>query len=405
MKIHLRTLPGNSTGYYLALAGLLLLVALGAYAAWTMEHLGHVASGMNNQIVWGLPHIFAVFLIVAATGALNVASMASVFGKTAFKPLAPLSALLAITLLCGGLAVLVLDLGRPERLLVALTHSNFKSIFALNVILYSGFLALVSAYLWTMLEWRAKAWSAGVGVAALIWRITLTTGTGSIFGFLIGRQALGSALLGPMFVVYSLSYGMAVFVLALLAISYWTDKPLDTAMLARLLRLQAIFIALVLFVVLVYHLTHLYFAKQHGVERFLLLEGGIYTTLFWLVQVLLGNVLPLVLLLRGRPGFSRAAVAALLVCLGGLAQMYVTIVGSQAYSLVIFPGYAVSSSFGDGAVASYTPAALEWLLGLGGMALAALITLLALKWLALLPQRLDRLPPDEVFVPATGAQA
>ena len=29
--------------------------------------------GMNNQIVWGLPHVFAIFLIVAASGVLNVA--------------------------------------------------------------------------------------------------------------------------------------------------------------------------------------------------------------------------------------------------------------------------------------------------------------------------------------------
>jgi len=45
---------------------------------------------MNNQIVWGTPHVFAVFLIVAASGALNTASIASVFGKTAYKPLARL---------------------------------------------------------------------------------------------------------------------------------------------------------------------------------------------------------------------------------------------------------------------------------------------------------------------------
>ena len=36
---------------------------------------------MNNQIVWGLPHVFAIFLIVAASGVLNVASIGSVFGK------------------------------------------------------------------------------------------------------------------------------------------------------------------------------------------------------------------------------------------------------------------------------------------------------------------------------------
>jgi Ni/Fe-hydrogenase subunit HybB-like protein len=50
-------------------------------AALYMEHSGHVVTGMNNQIVWGLPHVFAIFLIVAASGVLNVASIGSVFGK------------------------------------------------------------------------------------------------------------------------------------------------------------------------------------------------------------------------------------------------------------------------------------------------------------------------------------
>ena len=40
-----------------------------------MEHQGHYVTGMNNQIVWGMPHVFAIFLIVAASGALNVASI------------------------------------------------------------------------------------------------------------------------------------------------------------------------------------------------------------------------------------------------------------------------------------------------------------------------------------------
>ncbi|MBI2225872.1 MAG: polysulfide reductase NrfD, partial [Betaproteobacteria bacterium] len=67
-----------------------------------MEHHGHIVTGMTNQIVWGLPHVFAVFLIVAASGVLNVASIASVFGQQFYKPLAPLSGLLAIAMLAGG---------------------------------------------------------------------------------------------------------------------------------------------------------------------------------------------------------------------------------------------------------------------------------------------------------------
>ena len=80
-----------------------------------VEHHGHIATGMTNQVVWGLPHVFAIFLIVAASGALNAASIASVFGQAPYKPIARLSAVLAMALLIGGLAVLVLDLGRPDR--------------------------------------------------------------------------------------------------------------------------------------------------------------------------------------------------------------------------------------------------------------------------------------------------
>ena len=74
------------------------------------------------------------------------------------------------------------------------------------------------------------------------------------------------------------------------------------ALLARLARLQVIFIAAGLYFVLVYHLTNLYFTKHHDFERFILLEGGVYTALFWLGQVLLGGILPMALLLHPRIG-------------------------------------------------------------------------------------------------------
>ena len=370
MKIALRQLEGNSPGYYGLLAALALVAALGGAAVWYMEHHGHIVTGMSNQIVWGLPHVFAVFLVVAASGALNVASMASVFGKTEFKPLAPLSGLLALALLLGGLAVLMLDLGRPDRLIVAMTHFNFKSIFALNIFLYSGFMGFVIAYLWTMMEHGMNRFTPLAGLAAFLWRMALTTGTGSIFGFLVARQAFDSAMLAPLFIALSLSYGLAVFLLVLMAASRGSARALGDALLARFARLQVIFIAAGLYFVLVYHLTNLYFTKHHDFERFVLLEGGVYTTMFWLGQVLLGGVLPIVLLLHPRIGQlrQRIALSAALVVAGGFAQMAVTIIGGQAFPLVMFPGHQVSSSFSDGVVNPYTPTLPEWLLGLGGIA-------------------------------------
>ena len=87
--------------------------------------------------------------------------------------------------------------------------------------------------------------------------------------------------------------------------------------------------------------------------------------------------------------------------------MYVTIIGGQAFPLVLFPGRQVSSSFRDGVVNPYLPSLPEWLLGLGGVALAALIVLLALRLLAILPQRLDdtRAPGPVTGPPVTTKAA
>ena len=73
---------------------------------------------------------------------------------------------------------------------------------------------------------------------------------------------------------------------------------------------------------------------------------------------------------------------------GGLAQLYVIIVGGQAYPLVIFPGKEVSSSFFDGVVAAYTPSLPEVALGAGGVAFALALTAVALKVLPFLPSTL-----------------
>ena len=53
----------------------------------------------------------------------------------------------AIAFLIAGLIILVLDLGRPDRLIVAMTTYNFKSIFAWNIFLYSGFFVILAALL------------------------------------------------------------------------------------------------------------------------------------------------------------------------------------------------------------------------------------------------------------------
>lgn len=389
-SITFREVEGSSLKYWMLFGVLGLFVLFGALAWNHMHHYGHVVTGMDNQIVWGLPHVFAVFLIVAASGALNVASIASVFNKPMYKPLAPLSAILALALMLGGLLVLVLDLGRSDRLIVAMTHFNFKSMFTWNVFLYSGFFGLVGAYLWTMLDRNVKSYSKTAGTAAFIWRLILTTGTGSLFGFLIARELYGTAMLAPMFIIMSFAYGLAIYLMVLAAAYSWTGRTLGDAVMMRLKSLLAVFVAAVLYFVVVHHMTNLYFTKYHAVEAFVLRDGGIFTTLFWVGQILIGCVAPLVILLSSL-GKQRTwiMIACVLIVLGGMAQMYVTIIGAQAFPLDMFPGLKETSSFFDGEVHSYAPSVPELFLGLGGVAIALLVTTFAVKLLRLLPASLD----------------
>lgn len=377
----------DSRAFYLLLGIGVLVTLIGLGAAHTMEVHGHAITGMDNQIVWGLPHVFAIFLIVSASGVLNVASIGSVFGQPVYKKRAPLSGLLSIAMLAGGLMVLMLDLGRPDRVIVAATHYNPTSVFAWNVLLYSGMFTIVAIYLWTMFERRMNRYSTAAGIAALVWRFVLTTGTGLIFGFLVARQAYQSALLAPLFIVLSFGWGLAVFFVVQAAMYRWNGLVLPADVQRRMARLLGVFVAAALYLVAVYHLTNVYYARQAGFAAFILRDGGVFPALFWVGYVLLGSVLPMVLLFHPRWGDARGTLtAAAFVVLGAFSLLYVFIVGGQAYPLEIFPGYAVSSTFADGAVAHYVPRWPEWLLGLGGVGAAFVLTTIGVRVLDFLPQ-------------------
>jgi molybdopterin-containing oxidoreductase family membrane subunit len=392
-KIAYQKLTDHSAFFWGLLGFHVLVIAAGLGAALYMEHHGHVVTGMSNQIVWGMPHVFAVFLIVAASGALNVASFSSVFNKLAYKPYARLSGVLAIALLMGGLAILVLDLGRPDRLIVAMTTYNFRSIFAWNIYLYVGFIAVVGPYLYVMMDRRVSRSETPtriVGGFAFFWRFALTTGTGSIFGFLIARDAYSSAIMAVLFIAASFLYGLAFTVLVLLTMSRETRHELISEdMLGKFRGLFILFALAVLYITAVFHLTKLYAPDYREVETFLLRDGGIYTLAFWVGQIGIGLLLPLAILVfrgSGRHAWHAVSIAAPLFLIGGVAQMYVTIIGGQAYPLRLFPGMQVSSSFHDGVIAQYWPSLPEVMLGVSGVSLAMLLTGVALKLLPFLPR-------------------
>jgi molybdopterin-containing oxidoreductase family membrane subunit len=157
----------------------------------------------------------------------------------------------------------------------------------------------------------------------------------------------------------------------------------------------------VFYFTVVYHLTNLYGTENHAYEAFILRDGGIYTTLFWGGWVLLGLLVPMGIIYHPALGKTRGGIvaASLLILLGGIISMYVIIIGGQAFPMAMFPDKTIiASGFYDGvngAALSYSPSLPEFLLGIGGIAVALMITLIAVRMLRFLPTSLA----DEVADP------
>lgn len=382
----------NGLGYW-GILGFFGLLVFGGALSFMHMHDGHYLTGMNNQVVWGLPHVFALFLIVAASGAANLGSIGTVFGKKTYQPLGRLSAFLAASLLIGGLLVLLLDLGSIGHVIeMAKGALNFKSIFAWNMILYSGFLALMMFYLWTMMDRNktAKKLYKPAGYLSFVWRVLLTMGTGSIFGFLVARQYYDAAIMAPLFIAASYVFGTATYILVLITSFKLTGRDLGDVIINRLRYTLAIFIAAVLFFELARHLTNLYATEHHAVEAYILTGDSIFTSLFWYGQIIMGSLVPMFLIWCRYLKNNRAALvaAASLAIIGGFIQIYVVLIGGQSFPLILFPNAEVSSTFFDGVNNAYTATTAELMLGVGGVGLTICLLIVGMKAFKLLPTSL-----------------
>jgi molybdopterin-containing oxidoreductase family membrane subunit len=162
--------------------------------------------------------------------------------------------------------------------------------------------------------------------------------------------------------------------------------------LAKLKNLLGVFVGAVLYFTLAYNLTNLYITQHHGIERFILLDGGVYTQMFWIGQILIGSILPLFLIYS--PAFAKSrwamAVASIAVLIGGFFQIYVIVIGGQAYPMNLFPGKeVVESGFFDGTVATYVPTFPEAALGVAGIAVALTMVAVGARVFKVFPETLE----------------
>jgi len=280
------------------------------------------------------------------------------------------------------MVAIAVDLGRPEkfwRLFMFFYLNNMTSMFAINTILYGGYFVISLAYLG--LIFANFRHIRTVGIVAIAWAALVHMGTGAIFGFIAGRETWFSAIKPLEFLAAALSSGMGLLILVVILTLKFSGRVVRRNIIASLGRLLSVFIVVLLVLVFLDKMTHLYPASR---EATLYMLTGHYAWIFWVFQIGMGAIVPLVIL--SRPGLNRSVswvgLASLSTVIGVFFERYYLVIPGTAYPL---PLYNAEIEGMWGALGSFPLEPTEIVFSVGLLALVALLFVLGLRHLELLP--------------------
>ena len=143
----LAPVTGTSRGYYLWVAFLLLIIAWGVYAYSRQLQDGLIVTGMRDRISWGLYITTFVFFIGISHAGTLISAILRVSQARWRTPVTRMAEFItAVALICGALFVII-DLGRPDRLLNVIIYGRWQSPIVWDVLAITTYLTASIAYL------------------------------------------------------------------------------------------------------------------------------------------------------------------------------------------------------------------------------------------------------------------
>jgi molybdopterin-containing oxidoreductase family membrane subunit len=403
----LRSVTQTTGRFYLWVAALSVVVLWGLYAYIHQLRQGLIVTGMRDQVSWGLYITNFVFFIGISHAGTLISAILRVTGTEWRRPITRLAEAITVFALCIGAPMVIVDLGRPERLLNIFRYGRIQSPILWDVLSVSTYLAGCILYLYlpmipdlavlaqrqNLRMWRRRLYRAlslgwtgsaeeqhllekSISLMAVIiipLAISVHTVVSWIFAMTL-RPGWNSSIFGPYFVVGAIYSGAAAVVLSMYVLRRvcHLEDYLEPIHFRNLGLLLLSFCLLYLYFNINEYLTLGY--KFEGMEKVLLrrLFFGDYAAMFWSVQAV-GVFLPMFLMLgvlalkRYRqftiPG---VALAAFLVVVGAWAKRYLIVIPTLLSSYL--PAQRVPESW-----THYRPTWVEWSVTAAAVALFLLI--------------------------------
>lgn len=360
------------------LGGIAFLIGLvGLYQRWAT---GHTQAAYGTYVPWGLWVAMYIFLVGVASGAFMFATLDLLFNLPLFKGTGCTALWVSLVSLGMGLFQIWVDLGRPERIWrVYLQPDLLESVMAQIVWGYTlfGLLALIALALATRNP--GSGWLKGLIIAGLPLSLFLSGGVGALLGVASSRPFWHVGLFPAQFPVFALASGAAVM---LVVIGFFGD-PHDERRGQQLWVLALATAALQvvkLYLLWADYSQSLYGGVPENVAAIREVLFGPYWWAFWIIQIGVGSLVPLVILVQ--PKLARhngwAAWAGLFVLVGF----------AVARATILFPALTVPefeelrmAYTGPGLNFTYFPTLTEWLLTLWTLAGGLLAFLVGYRFL------------------------
>lgn len=403
-----------SKSFKIWISFLLILIAAGITMYVRQIKIGLGVTDMRDIASWGLYiSSFVFFIAVSLVGSLISAILKLANVKWA-TPLTRISEIIAVAGLLSALAVIVIDMGRPDRLLNIFVYGRLQSPIVWDIIVVNSYLVISILLLYLPLipdialirknmghypKWQQKLYN----ILSLGWQGTkdefkilnfsikcltimivpvafsIHTVTSWLFASTL-RPGWDSTIFGPYFVAGAFMVGAAAVVVVMYIIrvqfkykEYISDYHFN--MMGKLLVLTSL---IYLYFNINEYLVPAYKMKSLEGAHILGLFAGDYSGMFWLVQIL-GMIIPIILLLfkvfrTPKP----LMVISVFVVIGAFFKRFLIVVPTQLHPYLPIQNYPASYHH-------YNPTAPECIITIGCMALVALVISLFIKLFPIIP--------------------
>lgn len=397
---------------WMGFLGVSLVVCLGAYGLQLKN--GMVVSGLGDYVSWGMYISTFVFFVATSLIGMLISAVLGLSGQKWAAPLARIAEIIALAFATVAGIVIIMDMGRPERLLYVFTHARIQSPILWDVTVVIIYMLISALFLYIplipdlkicydkldklspfarkiykilSLNWNntpeqkkiIKQSTRVIAIFIIPVALAIHTVTSWLFAS-TSRAGWDSTIYGPYFVTGAFVAGTAAVIIAMYFFrrnyklqEYITDNHFD--MIGKLL-------VLVSLVYLYFNLNEYMVPgyKMKESEAILLhdLFAGNHAILFWSVQIL-GLVLPIILLLfkKMRQPLPMLVIG-ILVLIGAWFKRYIIVVPVQEHTFLPIQNVPLNFKI-------YTPTLIETLITIAPFILVLIIITVLAKVIPIIP--------------------